>query len=148
MKKLCWWSHQWKLWYHDLYFKNTFILRKSKVVNFAEIIKIATMFIKKTFKDSKEVKRISNSSLKCNLYLYFLIWQKLPISREKNCWCQLNSIGVSHGLCVFLIFFRESITVLSFINVGYRKRRSFWTPPHLWASPKSSILNQVEKSIF
>ena len=34
-------------------FKNTFILRLSRVVIFADIIKIVTMFIKATFKDSK-----------------------------------------------------------------------------------------------
>ena len=54
-----------------------------RVVNFADIIKIATMFIKTTFKDSKKVKRIRNYVLKCNLYLYFFIWQKLLICSEK-----------------------------------------------------------------
>ena len=32
-------------------FKNTFILRRPRVANFADIIKIATMFIKATLKD-------------------------------------------------------------------------------------------------
>ena len=44
-----------------------------RVVTFAEIIKIATMFIKTTFKDSENVKRIRNYELKCNLDLYFMI---------------------------------------------------------------------------
>ena len=39
--------------------QNAFILRRSTVANFADIIKIATI-IKKTFKDSKKVKRIRN----------------------------------------------------------------------------------------
>ena len=52
---------------HNLSFKNI-ILRRPRVVSFADIIKIATMFIKKTFKDSNEVKRIRNYVLKCNLY--------------------------------------------------------------------------------
>ena len=49
----------------------TFILR-SRVANFADI-KIATIFIRTTFKDSSKVKRNRNYALKCNLYLYFLI---------------------------------------------------------------------------
>ena len=32
-------------------FQNIFILRRPKVANFADIVKIATMFIKRTFKD-------------------------------------------------------------------------------------------------
>ena len=64
-------------------FLNTFILRRPKVVNSACIIKIATMFIKTTFKDSKKVKRIRNYVLKCNLYLYFMIRKDLLISSEK-----------------------------------------------------------------
>ena len=43
------------------------------VANFANIIKIATMFLKTTFKDSEIGKRIRNYALKRNLYLYFLI---------------------------------------------------------------------------
>ena len=63
-------------------FQNTFILRRPRVVNFADIIKIATMFIKATFKDSKKVKRIRNYALKCNLYL-FLDTTKVPDFRWK-----------------------------------------------------------------
>ena len=59
-----------------------FVLRRPKVASFANI-KIATMFIKTTIKDSKKVERIGNYLLKCNLYLYFLIQQKLLISGEK-----------------------------------------------------------------
>ena len=47
-----------------------FILRRSRVANFAEITKIGIMFIKTTFKDPNQVKRIRN--LKSRLYLYFL----------------------------------------------------------------------------
>ena len=46
---------------------------KILVANFIEIIKIATMFIKATFKDSKKVKTIRDYVLKCNVYLYFFI---------------------------------------------------------------------------
>ena len=39
-------------------FQNNFILRKPRVANFADIIKIAIMFTKKAFKDSKKVKKL------------------------------------------------------------------------------------------
>ena len=38
----------------QLLYQNFFILRRPTVVNFADIIKIPTKFIKKTFKDSKK----------------------------------------------------------------------------------------------
>ena len=67
----------------QLYFQNNFILRRPTVANFADIIKIATMFVETTSKDPKRVKRIRNYLLKCNLYLYFLIQQKLWIFDKK-----------------------------------------------------------------
>ena len=39
-------------------FPNIFVLRKLRVVNFTDIIKIPTMFIKVSFKDSKNVKKV------------------------------------------------------------------------------------------
>ena len=56
-----------------LLFKKTFHLRRSRVDNFFDIIEIAIMFIKKTFKESNKFKRIINYVLKGNLYLYLLI---------------------------------------------------------------------------
>ena len=41
--------------------------------NFADIIKIVTIFIKTILKDSRNVKRIRNYVTKCNLHLNFLI---------------------------------------------------------------------------
>ena len=55
---------------YDLH--NTFVLRRPRVASFANMIKIATTFFKKTFNDSKKVKRIGNHVLKCKFYLYFL----------------------------------------------------------------------------
>ena len=52
---------------------NTFNLRRPRVTNFADIIKIATMFNKTTFKDPNKVKRIKNYVLSFCRYLYFLI---------------------------------------------------------------------------
>ena len=55
-------------------FQNTFTLRWPRVSNFADTIKIATMFMKATFKNSeKKSKRMRNYALKCNLHLYILI---------------------------------------------------------------------------
>ena len=51
----------------------TEIMRRRRVANFVDIIKIATMFNKTTTKKKKKVKRIRNYVLKWNLYLYFLI---------------------------------------------------------------------------
>ena len=70
--KICWWCHEQKLWHHNLYFK-IFILRRSGVAIFVDIMKIVTMFIKSPFEDSRKVKRIRNYVTKWNLYLYFLI---------------------------------------------------------------------------
>ena len=41
---------------------NTFILRRSRVANFVDIIKIVTMFIKATFKDPKKLEELENIS--------------------------------------------------------------------------------------
>ena len=44
------------------FFHNTFILRRSRVANFVDIIKIVTMFIKATFKDLKKLEELENIS--------------------------------------------------------------------------------------
>ena len=63
--------------------KYRYILRRPRVANFNDIIKIVTRFIKTTFKDSSKVKSIRNSASKYNLCMYFLIKQKMLISGEK-----------------------------------------------------------------
>ena len=70
-----------------------FILRRSRVANFADIIKI----IKTAINNSKKGKK--NSELKRNLY--FLIQQKLLISSERKWVSQQNSKGVSRDLYIF-----------------------------------------------
>ena len=69
---------------HDVIIFISKDLYRSSVANFADIVKIVTMFIKKICKDSIKVEWIRNYVLKCNLYLYFLIQQKLLISSKKN----------------------------------------------------------------
>ena len=49
------------------------ILRKPGVVIFSYIIRIVTMFIKTTTKDSRKVKKIRNYLSNSNLYVYFLM---------------------------------------------------------------------------
>ena len=47
-------------------------VRRPRVVNFADIIKIATIFIKTTFKDSNKIKRVKNYVLKVQSISAFL----------------------------------------------------------------------------
>ena len=59
------------------YWVTTFIsvnfnLRRPRETNFADIVKIATVFVIATFNYSNKAKRNENYALKCNLYLCFL----------------------------------------------------------------------------
>ena len=54
------------------FFLNTLVLMPGVAI-FADIIKIATMFIRTIIQDSRKVKRIINYVLKSSLYLYFLM---------------------------------------------------------------------------
>ena len=98
-------------------FKNTVILRRPGVAIFADTIKIITRFIKKIFKVSGKVKRIRNYVLKSSLYLYYLIYQNLLISSQKML-MSAEIRGVSLDWYIFWTFFRQGITVPSFIIVG------------------------------
>ena len=55
------------------FLQNMFVLRRPDVAIFAGIIKIVTIFIKTTLKDSRKIRRIRNYVSKWNLYLHFLI---------------------------------------------------------------------------
>ena len=88
-------------------FQNIFILRKpSRVAIFADIVKIVNMFIKKIFKDSKKVERFRNYRSKCNLYLYFLIYQNLVISSEK-----MQMSAELNGSIPWFIYFLDLLLV-------------------------------------
>ena len=69
---------------------------------FVDMIKIEITFNSMTFK------RITSYVLRCKLYLYFLIQQKLLISGE-NFWCQQNLRIVSRNL---YIFFRSPLVTV------------------------------------
>ena len=85
-------------------FHDTFILRRPRAASFAEIIKVAITFNKTTLKDSKKVKRIKNYVLKCNLYLYFLVQQKLLISDGKDA-----DVSRTTGMCHVIHIFSGSL---------------------------------------
>ena len=99
MIKFCWKRHGQKLWRYNFYFKIPF-LRRHIVTNLAGIIKITSMFIKTTFKDSEKVKRIRKYVLKWNLHLYFLKNTKVAEFRWKN--AKFTEV-VCHEICMFLL---------------------------------------------
>ena len=68
--------------------QNTFILRRPRVANFAEVIKIVTMSIKTIFKDLKKVRRIRNYEPKYNISVFVDLrkfadfrWKNVDVSR-------------------------------------------------------------------
>ena len=132
-----------------LLFWNLFVLRRSRLANFAEIVKITAMLIKATFKDSKSWK-IRNHVLKCNLYLYFLISQKLLISGEKS-WSQQNSRAVSRYLYVFWIFFKLGIAIPSSTIALYVRqilRRGPFVPLILEQSQKGASWRELKQHLI
>ena len=64
-------------------FKNTFILRRPRVVNFVDMIEIATMFNKTTFKDSQKAKRIRNYVIK---FIDLLIFSETMLTLAELIW--------------------------------------------------------------
>ena len=82
---------------------NNFILRRSRVTNFADIIEIATIFIKPIFKNSKKVKRIRKYILKMQSISVFLGKTKIDDFQWKN---TDVSRAISRDLYVFWILFR------------------------------------------
>ena len=122
----------------QLYFKKS---RVPRVANFADIIKIAAIFIETTFEKSYKVKIIRNYLLKCICTVFLDItkvadfqWKNADVSRTQ---------GVCHVIYIFWFFFRQGITVSSFISVG-----SVWqilgrgafltTPPPICEQPEKA----------
>ena len=73
--KVCWWRHWQKFWRHNLYFKISLFEEGIEQPFFAEIMKIATMFLKKIFEGWSKVKS--------NLYQHFLIKRSVLISSKE-----------------------------------------------------------------
>ena len=125
-------------------FLNVFILRRPGVANFADIIKILTMFIKKIFKDIKNAKRFRYYIPKYNLYLHFLIEKNLLIFDGKV----LMSAEL-RGCVTWFIYFMGVLEVrINCTNfplcricvTGFREGGLF--APYPWAAPKRLILNR------
>ena len=98
----------------QLFFQKNLILRRLGVAIFAGIIKIVTLFIKTTHKDSRKIKRIRNYVSKWRLYLYFLItniWQFLV----KN-----SDVSRTQGMChVIHIDFGSSLSKILLCLPGF-----------------------------
>ena len=84
------------------------------------------------------------------VYICISWYSKICWFWVKRCYCQQNSKGVSRDLFIFWSFFGCSITVPSFIIVGYvwhiLEKWDFLPPlshPLPWAVPKRSILNRT-----
>ena len=74
------------------------ILRRIQVGNFADIIKVETIFIKATFRDSKKVKRIINFLLKMQCISVFLDITKFVSFRRKYAGVSRTHWDVSRDL--------------------------------------------------
>ena len=94
------------------FFQNTFILRRPGVANFPDIIKVATIFIKTTFKDSNIVQRIRNYMLfsdekmlksrgvSGDLYIFFLLQVKYNCGKFHNCVICVTDFKVGGTFCL------------------------------------------------
>ena len=69
ISKLFPWRKGHKLWRNNLFCPDTFILRKPKVVTFADTIKITIALIEATLKNLIRVKRTTIYVLKCIFYV-------------------------------------------------------------------------------
>ena len=97
--------------------QNTFILRRSGVAKFANIVKIVITFIKTTFKDSKKPKKTKELDLYLNPVFIFISWyNKIADLRWKI------AISRTQGMCHVIYIFSGSslgkVTVQSFIIMG------------------------------
>ena len=107
------------------------------MVFFVDIIKITIRFIKTTFKNSVITKRIKNDVLKCNFFLYFLIWQRLLILGGNA------DIKNSKSVSLDLHIFWSSLGKVPRCSKFHHCEINGFCFPHLWAAPKRLILNRV-----
>ena len=81
--------------------------RRPSVANFAEIIKIAVMFFKTTFKDPEKVKKIRNYVLKCMISItVFLDITKVADFQRKNA-AFSKTQGVCHVVYIIHVKFQH-----------------------------------------
>ena len=98
--EFCWWRHGQKGWRHNFYFKKPFFLRSLRVANFVDFIKIATMFVKTNFKDSKKLKELK--VMYENAIYVHISWY------SKSCWFpvkKLMSVEIKGCITWFICFF-------------------------------------------
>ena len=132
--KFCWWRHWQKLWRHNLFFQNTFILRRPGVAIFANIIKIVTMWIKKILTDSRKVRR-------SKIYVIYVLNAVInaDVSRTKGLCHVIHLVSGSFlGKYNCSKFHHCRILLTDFREGGLSAPH-----PHPWAAPKNPILNRV-----
>ena len=120
----------------SLLLQSTNILRRPRVANLANIIKIATMFIKQPLKTQKKLKKweimYQNAIYNCIFWSY------------RSCWCQQSSRGLSRKSYIFGIFFTSAKFHYRRICMTYFMEEGLCHPPpsptHLWAPQKSPSL--------
>ena len=127
----------------------TYLYFKMKVVIFADISKVATIFIKRILKDSKSVKRIWNCVSKCYLYLYFLIWQNLLISGEKMLMSEKLNVWITwFKYFLDLLKVRYNCTKFHRCRIFLTDFREWEATPYLWAVLERPILNRVKDTLM
>ena len=128
-----------------VFFQNIFILRRPRVVNFADIIQIATVFIKTTYKDSKKYKRFRNC-LKMQSTSVFVNITKVADFHWKNA-DDSRVQGVRYVIYIFLDLLSVKYNCAKFhhcrICVTDFRKGVFLARPSVWATPKRPILNRI-----
>ena len=141
----CWWRHgeksittSWHL------FQNTVILRRPRVASFADVIKVATTFIKTIFKDSKKLKE-SEIMYQNAIYIRISRYSKICWFPVIKCWCQQNLVpiffGSPLGKVITTKFLHCRICATDF------REGDLFGPQHRWAALKRPILNRL-KNLF
>ena len=134
MVKYCWWRHGHKLWRHNLYFKKT-------------SSKLEPYLLKQSLKTKEKLKELQIKYQNA-IYICISLYSKICWFSVKKCWCK----DVSPDTYTFWISFRQSMTVPSFIIVGYvwqilGRGGTFGpqTPPSLssMSRPEKPILNRL-----
>ena len=87
-------------------FQYTITLRRPRVANFADTTTSATMFIKTTFKDSKNVNRVRTYALKYNLAISVFF----DITKVSDFRCKNADVSTTQEMChVIYIFFGSAL---------------------------------------
>ena len=140
---------------YDVTTFNNCYSNKARVVNFDDVIKIVTIFIKTSFKDSNKVKSIRNFMYQNPIYIC-ISWyrKKLLITGEK----MMASVELkehtstlkehTRDLYIYFIYFRYIIIMPSWSIAGYvwqilRMGDFLPTTPLFWVALKRPILNRV-----